>query len=142
MPGYDGRAADDDRGGTESSMTDSRSDPDHNSATARYDADAAGPPPTPEAPSPSPPPTPDVSAPPPPPAVTAPPPAARWRTRDNDGRWGTIVFGVILVAVGLWFFADQTLGLDMPRLRWSELWPIFIIVLGGWIVLGSMRRDA
>ncbi len=60
----------------------------------------------------------------------------------DDGRWGTIVFGVILVAVGLWFFADQTLGLDLPRLRWSELWPIFIIVLGGWIVLGSMRRDA
>jgi Domain of unknown function (DUF5668) len=66
-----------------------------------------------------------------------------WRTHDNDpGRVGTIVFGVILVAVGLWFFADQTLGLDMPRLRWSELWPILIIVLGGWIVLGSMRRKS
>jgi hypothetical protein len=66
-----------------------------------------------------------------------------WRTHDNaPGRVGTIVFGVILVAVGLWFFADQTLGLDMPRLRWSELWPILIIVLGGWIVLGSMRRES
>jgi hypothetical protein len=66
-----------------------------------------------------------------------------WRTHDKDpGRVGTIVFGVILVAVGLWFFADQTLGLDMPRLRWSELWPILIIVLGGWIVLGSMRRES
>ena len=124
-------------------MTDSRSDPDENSATARYDTDAAGPPPAPEAPSPPTPSAPDMAEPPPPPAMTAspPPPAARWRTRGNDGRWGTIVFGVILVAVGLWFFADQTLGLDMPRLRWSELWPIFIIVLGGWIVLGSMRRD-
>jgi hypothetical protein len=29
----------------------------------------------------------------------------------------------------------------MPRLRWSELWPILLIGLGAWIVLGSMRRD-
>jgi hypothetical protein len=141
MPGYDGLAADDDRGGTESSMTDGRDDPD-NSATARYDTGPAGSPPAPDEPSPAPPS--DVTPPPPTPTVTAPPPSPRptWRRRDNDGRWGTIVFGVILVAVGLWFFADQTLGFDMPRLRWSELWPIFIIVLGGWIVLGSMRRDS
>ena len=48
----------------------------------------------------------------------------------------------ILVAIGLWFFGDQTLGLDMPELSWSQLWPILIIGLGGWIVLGSLRRDA
>jgi hypothetical protein len=116
-------------------MTDSRTDPNDNSATARYD-----PTPTPETPTPQP----EVPPPVAPAAPTAPPPRPpMWRTRDNDpGRWGTIVFGIILVAVGLWFFADQTLGLDMPRVRWSELWPIFIIVLGGWIVLGSMRRDA
>ena len=137
-------------------MTDPRNDPDDTSATARYDTDPAAPTPTPEAPSPppdapSPPPetpsaTTDQPVAPPPAAApqdSAPPPPPMWRRRDNDpGRWGTIVFGGILVAVGLWFFADQTLGLDMPRLRWSELWPIFIIVLGGWIVLGSMRRDS
>jgi hypothetical protein len=86
------------------------------------------------------------------PATAAPPPTApspttprsgpMWRSRDNDGRTGTIVLGVILVAIGLWFFGDQTLGLDMPELSWSELWPILIIGLGGWIVLGSLRRDA
>ena len=119
-------------------MTDARSDPDDSSATARYDTDPRVPTPEPGTPTP---PLPAPSEPPP----TAPPPTEpgpMWRTRDTDpGRWGTIVFGVILVAVGLWFFADQTLGLDMPRLRWSELWPILIIVLGGWIVLGSMRRE-
>jgi hypothetical protein len=123
-----------DRGGTESSMSGPPTNPDDTNATARYD-----PPPPPETPpTPAEPPPPASS--PAPPALPTPPP--RWRTRDNDGRWGTIIFGGILVAVGLWFFADQTLGLDMPRLRWSELWPIFIIVLGGWIVLGSMRRDS
>lgn len=130
-------------------MTDARNDPDDTNPTARYDTDPAGPTPAPEAPSPPPetssPPTDQPVAAPRPaaPQVSAPPPLPAWRRRDTDpGRWGTIVFGAILVAVGLWFFADQTLGLDMPRLRWSELWPIFIIVLGGWIVLGSMRRES
>lgn len=105
-------------------------DPDDATATARYD-----PTPPQEAPTPAPTLTPET------PETPAPPPTSRTRDRD-PGRWGTVVFGVILVAVGLWFFADQTLGLDMPRLRWSELWPIFIIVLGGWIILGSMRRES
>jgi hypothetical protein len=52
------------------------------------------------------------------------------------------VFGGILVALGLWFFADQTLGLDMPRLDWGDLWPLIIIGIGAWIVLSSVgRRD-
>lgn len=51
------------------------------------------------------------------------------------------MFGVILAAIGLWFFADQTLGLEMPRLRWSELWPVLLIGLGAWVVFGSLRRD-
>jgi hypothetical protein len=114
-------------------MTDSRTDPDDANATARYE-----PTPPPETPTP-PPEIPEPTA--PAPATQTPPPIRRTRDR-NAGRWATVVFGVILLAVGLWFFADQTLGLDMPRLRWSELWPIFIIVLGGWIVLGSMRRDS
>ena len=72
------------------------------------------------------------------PAQTSPP--AYW-PREQPGRWGPIVFGGILLVVGLWFFADQTLGLDMPQLRWSQLWPVFIIGLGVWIALGSMRRS-
>lgn len=74
----------------------------------------------------------------------APPPSPppRWqRTGGDSGRTSAIVFGVILLAIGLWFFADQTLGLDMPNLRWSELWPLLIIGLGAWIVLSSLRRS-
>jgi hypothetical protein len=52
----------------------------------------------------------------------------------------TVIFGVIVVAIGLWFFADQTLGLDLPRLSWSELWPVFLILVGGWLLYTSMRR--
>jgi hypothetical protein len=77
-----------------------------------------------------------------PPAAPAPAAPTAWsRRRDDAGRSGTIFFGVILVAIGLWFFADQTLGLEMPRLRWNELWPILLVGLGAWIVFGSLRRD-
>jgi hypothetical protein len=68
------------------------------------------------------------------------PPGTVGSRRDDPGRTGTIIFGLILVAVGLWFFADQTLGFEMPRVRWSDLWPLFLILIGIWILLGSMRR--
>jgi len=119
MPGYDGGAVAPIHGGTESTMSDSPTNPDDPNLTSRYDP---APPPASVAPSPS---------------------AAAWRPRSDDsGRLGSVIFGVVLVAIGLWFFADQTLGLEMPRLRWSELWPVLIIALGGWIVLGSMRRGS
>jgi hypothetical protein len=68
------------------------------------------------------------------------PPTPAASRRDETGRTGTIVFGLIVIGVGLWFFADQTLGFEMPQLRWSELWPVILIVIGGWILLSSMRR--
>jgi hypothetical protein len=138
-------------------MTGTPTDPDDPNLTKLYDPPPPTSPETPAAladtPAPSPgtpPESPETpvpspaapSAPPPAAPVAATPPSApMWRSRDTDGRTGTIVFGVILVAIGLWFFGDQTLGLDMPALSWSDLWPILIIALGGWIVLGSMRRD-
>ena len=79
-----------------------------------------------------------VPAPTPPPS--GPAESSRRGGRDEPGRTGTIVFGLIVIAVGLWFFADQTLGLEMPRLRWGELWPVILIVIGGWILLSSIRR--
>jgi hypothetical protein len=45
-----------------------------------------------------------------------------------------------VIAVGLWFFADRTLGLDLPDLDWGSLWPLILIALGAWILLGAGRR--
>jgi hypothetical protein len=131
--------------GTESTMTDSPPRPDDLDPTIRYDPPQRdGPAPATEAPavtpaSPTSPAPPTVATAPPPPSAVASPPTVRAR-RDDPGRIGSIVFGIILVAVGLWFFADQTLGFDMPQLRWSELWPVLIIGIGAWILLASMRR--
>jgi hypothetical protein len=125
MAGYDGRAS-------PRTARDQRRKDDPMTEQPTGSTDSTDPAPTTPTPAVDPP---KASDPAPAPVASGP-----WR-RDEPGRWGTIVFGVILLVVGLWFFADQTLGLDMPQLRWSQLWPVFLIGLGVWIALGSMRRS-
>ena len=91
------------------------------------------------APPPSTPPPGPAPAGPTPPGPTPPPSWASHRSRD-DGRAGAVVFGLILLGLGLWFFAEQTLDLDLPSISWGELWPLILIGIGAWIVLGSLRR--
>jgi len=50
------------------------------------------------------------------------------------------VWGLVLLAVGLWLFATITLNLALPNVAWGDLWPLFLIVLGLSVVLGSGRR--
>ena len=98
-------------------------------------ATATPPPPQPPPPPQEPPPPSSTYAPPP------PPPAPAWRPPPADhGRSASLIFGVIILAVGLWFFASRTLGLDLPDIEWSQLWPLLLIGLGAWIVFGAMRR--
>ena len=81
---------------------------------------------------------------PPPPLPIAPPPSApppRRGERDR-GRTASVLFGLVILGLGLWFFAEYTLGYQLPRIRWGQLWPAFLIVLGLWVVLGSMRRGS
>ena len=40
------------------------------------------------------------------------------------------VWGLLVLAVGLWFFADITLDMDMPAVAWRDLWPVALIVVG------------
>ena len=69
--------------------------------------------------------------------------ARRWgenpavkETADLAGR----LWGLVLLGFGLWFFADVTLKLDLPSVRWSELWPVILIVLGAFVVLRGLAR--
>src|SRR5438552_19192095 len=68
--------------------------------------------------------------------------AGSWReppwfpSRDHDRRErranaGSIVIGAIVLAIGVYYFLDRTLGIAMPRIAWGSLWPILLIVLGG-----------
>jgi hypothetical protein len=78
----------------------------------------------------------------PPPSVPPPPVASPRPRRDHRdrGRTASILFGLVILGLGLWFFADHTLGYELPRIRWSQLWPVFLIGVGLWVVLGSLRR--
>jgi hypothetical protein len=83
----------------------------------------------------------------PPPADAAPsapppgPPSTDWQPpRQDENRVPAIIFGIILITVGLWFFAETTLGLDLPSIRWSQLWPVLLIGVGVLILWGARVR--
>jgi uncharacterized integral membrane protein len=85
-------------------------------------------------------PTPPTQATPPPPPAT--PPSA-WRPPASDsGRNASLIFGAVILILGVWFFATNTLGLDLPDLDWGQLWPLILIAIGAWIVLTAMRQRA
>ena len=58
------------------------------------------------------------------------------RAADTAAR----VWGLIILAVGAWFFADVTLGYDMPRIPWGDVWPVGLIVIGLVVILRGMGR--
>jgi len=75
--------------------------------------------------------------------VPTPPGAfeGRRRPRTTDpGRSGTILFGVVLIVVGLWFFAERTLDIALPDVDWGSLWPVLLIGLGIWMLIGAAGR--
>lgn len=76
----------------------------------------------------------------PPPPFATPPSWTSRRRRDDPGRAASVLFGLIVLGIGLWFFASQTLGLDMPDISWRQAWPVILIFVGAWLVLGTLRR--
>jgi len=64
-------------------------------------------------------------------------PAVR-ETFDFAGR----LWGLVLLAFGLWFFADVTLRMDLPAIAWDTVWPVALILLGGLVVVRGVARRA
>jgi hypothetical protein len=50
------------------------------------------------------------------------------------------IWGLIVLAAGLWFLADVTIGLDMPNVPWGDVWPLGLILIGLLIVVRGMGR--
>ena len=63
----------------------------------------------------------------------------REHQRDHRPSIVAIVVGLVLIAIGGYYFLDRTLGLAMPRIHWGSVWPIVLIVVGGLILLRSFR---
>lgn len=73
---------------------------------------------------------------PPPPAI---PPEPTPSPRVAGPHYGTIIVGLIVLGIGLWYFAERTLGLDLPRLDADQLWPIAVIGIGVWLIVRPRR---
>ncbi len=79
-------------------------------------------------------------------ATSDPPTYEQWRAGRDERRFGrpersggssgTVIFGLILVAVGAWFLAREYL----PQIDFDRLWPILLIAVGILLVLSALRR--
>jgi hypothetical protein len=58
------------------------------------------------------------------------------RTADTLAR----IWGVVILAAGLWFLADVTFEMDMPSVPWGDLWPVGLILIGLFVVVRGMAR--
>ena len=79
------------------------------------------------------------------PNETQPPPGhapaePRSNPRASETSLAGLGFGLMILALGIWYFLDQTLGLEMPRIDWRSAWPVFLIVIGGVLVFRSAGR--
>ena len=77
------------------------------------------------------------------PTATEPTTKPDWRQREGPRRaidTGTVIWGLILIAVGAWFFLDHTLGFNMPRIDWGDIWPVILLVIGGAVILQGLGR--
>ncbi len=64
--------------------------------------------------------------------------------KGRRGRGDSVrrAWGVVLIAIGSWFFLERTLRIDLPAIPWDDLWPVLLIALGLWVVLrGASRRQ-
>lgn len=70
------------------------------------------------------------------------PPRDRDRARrtDRGPQLGSVIVGLILILIGVYYFVDRTLGIPMPPIAWGSLWPVLLIVLGAVILLRSVER--
>lgn len=61
------------------------------------------------------------------------------RSRERDGL-GAVVFGLIIIGIGIYYLLTNTFGFELPELDWNLLWPVLIIGLGI-VVLYRATRD-
>jgi hypothetical protein len=58
------------------------------------------------------------------------------RAADTAAR----AWGLVILAIGVWFLVDVTFDYDMPAVPWGDLWPVALIVIGLLVVMRAMSR--
>jgi hypothetical protein len=73
----------------------------------------------------------------PPPPI---PPEPSWGAPHSRGPgYGSLLVGLVILGIGIWYFADRTLGLELPRLDADQLWPVAVIAVGLWLIVRPRR---
>ena len=82
--------------------------------------------------------TPPPGSGPPPPSGSGPPPAGTWpsppKTKTTSGDRGGVIFGGILIVLGVLFLAERAFGVELGRFGW----PLFVIVPGVLLMAASL----
>jgi hypothetical protein len=71
-----------------------------------------------------------------------PPDRRDHRERDRRPSAVAMAVGLAFIVVGLYYFLDRTLRIEMPRIQWGSLWPVVLIVIGVLVLLRSFQRKA
>lgn len=53
---------------------------------------------------------------------------------------GAVIFGLLVLGVGVYYLLENTFGINLPPLDWDKLWPLAIVALGIGIVWGARGR--
>ena len=69
-------------------------------------------------------------------------PAADWETHEQrlrrGGSGGAVIFGLILIAAGIWFLVDQY----VPAIDSDLLWPVALVIVGIVLLVVALRRTS
>lgn len=79
--------------------------------------------------------TPGMAASPPPPSIAHEWAGRRAERRRHRSGGGALVFGSLLVLLGVWFLLQEY----FPWLHFGRLWPLALVLLGGILLFGAMR---
>lgn len=58
------------------------------------------------------------------------------RRHRRGGSGGSVIFGLILIGIGIWFLIDRY----MPAFDRGLVWPVALVVLGATLLIVSLRR--
>jgi uncharacterized membrane protein len=53
---------------------------------------------------------------------------------------GRLIFGLIVLGFGVYYFVQKTLGIPIPNLDWDQIWPLLVIALGAGIAFSAWFR--
>lgn len=62
------------------------------------------------------------------------------RTVGRNG--GRMLFGLVLLVIGGYYFLRNTLGFDLGELDEEAIWPVIVVLFGAWIFFRGVTESA